>query len=136
MTFGTVTSTSAISLSFTESPSFIRPTASDDSSYPSPNTTYDGVLRVPAPLKSGFWTQPSSALRGGFRFLTIVSDSDAPVTISNVSCAISFMPHVDDLRAYTGYFQATDPVFHDPNFLTKSMFINPAFFGSASFNLT
>ncbi|KAF8060223.1 Six-hairpin glycosidase, partial [Lyophyllum atratum] len=119
LTFNTVTSTSAISLSFTESPSFIRPTASDDSSFPSPNTTYDGVLRVTAPLKAGFWTQPSSALRGGFRYLTIVSDSDAPVTISNVSCAISFMPHVADLRAYSGYFQATDPVFHDADFLTK-----------------
>ncbi|KAF5378587.1 hypothetical protein D9615_007106 [Tricholomella constricta] len=119
MNFEAVTSTSAISLSFTESPSFIRPTASDDSSFPSASTTYDGVLRVPAPLAEGFWIQPSSALRGGFRFLTIVSDSDAPVTISNVSCAISFMPHVTDLRAYSGYFQATDPVFHDPDFLTK-----------------
>ncbi|GLB45730.1 putative bacterial alpha-L-rhamnosidase 6 hairpin glycosidase domain [Lyophyllum shimeji] len=117
--FDSVTSTSAISLSFTESPSFIRPTASDDSSFPSANTTYDGVLRVPAPLTAGFWTQPSSTLRGGFRFLTIVSDSDAPVTISNVSCAISFMPHVDDLRAYSGYFHAIDPVFHDADFLTK-----------------
>jgi hypothetical protein len=121
MTFDAVTSTSAISLSFTESPSFIRPTASDDSSFPSANTTYDGILRVPAPLKAGFWTQPSSALRGGFRYLMIVSDSDAPVTISNVSCAISFMPHVDDLRAYSGYFHATDPVFHDADFLTKSI---------------
>ena len=29
------------------------------------------------------------------------------------------MPHVEDLRAYTGYFYAIDPVFHDKNFLTK-----------------
>ncbi|KAF9459381.1 Six-hairpin glycosidase [Collybia nuda] len=119
LNFNTITSTSAISLSFTESPSFIRPTASDDSSFPSENTTYDGVLRVPAPLKTGFWTQPASALRGGFRFLTIVSNANSPVTISNVSCAISFMPHVQDLRAYSGYFYAKDPVFHDEDFLTK-----------------
>lgn len=98
---------------------FIRPTASDDSSFPSASTTYDGVLAVPAPLKAGFWTQPVSALRGGFRYLTIVSNSDSSVTISNVSCAISFMPHVQDMRAYSGYFYAADPDFHDPDFLTK-----------------
>ncbi|KAG5340251.1 hypothetical protein C0989_002353 [Termitomyces sp. Mn162] len=111
----------SLSLSFTESPSFIRPTASDDSSFPDASTTYDGVLRVPAPLAPGFWIQPVSALRGGFRFLTIVlnADGDKEVTIANVSCAISFMPHVDDLRAYSGYFYATDPVFSDPSFLTK-----------------
>ncbi|KAF8209055.1 glycoside hydrolase family 78 protein [Mycena galopus ATCC 62051] len=119
LNFDSVAPTSSIALSFTESPSFIRPTASDDSSFPSANTTYDGVLAVPAPLETGYWVQPAFALRGGFRFLTLVSTAAAPVTISNVSCAISFMPHVDDLRAYTGYFTAPDPGFHDPNFLTK-----------------
>ncbi|KAJ6603318.1 glycoside hydrolase family 78 protein [Mycena vulgaris] len=79
----------------------------------------DFGVEVPAPLATGHWTQPSFSLRGGFRFLTIVSTSAAAVTISNVSCSISFMPHVDDLRAYTGYFSAPDPGFHDPNFLTK-----------------
>ncbi|KAG5637071.1 hypothetical protein H0H81_005838 [Sphagnurus paluster] len=29
------------------------------------------------------------------------------------------MPHVADLRAYSGYFYASDPVFHDADFLTK-----------------
>lgn len=98
---------------------FIRPTASDDSSYPSANTTYDGVLAVTAPLPSGHWTQPAAALRGGFRYLTVVSNADAAVTISNVSCAIAFMPHVDDLRDYAGYFFADDPVYTDKDFLTK-----------------
>ncbi|KAG6908504.1 hypothetical protein DXG01_004438 [Tephrocybe rancida] len=115
----TASSTSTISLSFTESPVFIRPLASDDSSFPSANTTYDGVLRVPTPLPLGHWTQPASALRGGFRFLTIVLASNDAVAFSNVSCAISFMPHVVDLRAYSGYFQASDPVFEDEDFLTK-----------------
>ncbi|KII85113.1 glycoside hydrolase family 78 protein [Plicaturopsis crispa FD-325 SS-3] len=118
-TFDAVSSTSAVSLSFTESPSFVRPYASDDSTYPEYTTTYDGVLNVPAPLSPGKWTQPAYALRGGFRYLTIVSTSDVSVTISNITCAISFMPHVDDLRAYTGYFYAADPNFPDKNFLTK-----------------
>jgi hypothetical protein len=121
LNFDSVEATSSIALSFTESPSFIRPTASDDSSFPDESTTYDTVLNVPAPLPTGLWTQPAFSLRGGFRFLTIVSTASQPITISNVSCSISFMPHVDDLRAYTGYFSAADPDFHDPNFLTKSM---------------
>ncbi|KAJ6484860.1 Six-hairpin glycosidase [Mycena sanguinolenta] len=115
-----VASTSSLALSFTESPMFIRPTASDDSSTPSASTTYDTVLPITAPLTTGLWTQPAFSLRGGFRFLTIVlTSAKGAVTLSNVSCAISFMPHVDDLRAYTGYFFATDPGFHDEDFLTK-----------------
>ena len=65
-------------------------------------------------------TQPAASLRGGFRYLTLVATADAPVTIANVSCAISFAPHVDDMRAYSGYFYAEDPVFHDKDFLTKA----------------
>ncbi|KAG6877286.1 hypothetical protein C0993_008843 [Termitomyces sp. T159_Od127] len=115
-------SAASLSLSFTESPSFIRPSASDDSSFPDASTTYDGILRVPGPLAPGHWTQPASSLRGGFRFLTITllaSDPDAQITLANISCAISFMPHVSDLRAYSGYFYAPDPGFADPDFLTK-----------------
>ncbi len=80
---------------------------------------YDGIFTIPAPLSKGHWTQPSYSLRGGFRYLTIASHSNTTLELSNVSCAISFMPHVDDLRAYTGYFYTSDPVFHDPHFLTK-----------------
>ncbi|KXN90379.1 hypothetical protein AN958_04248 [Leucoagaricus sp. SymC.cos] len=110
---------SGLALSFTESPMFIRPTASDDSSFPSANTTYDGILQVQKPLAPGLWQQPSATLRGGFRFLTLVSSSNSPLTLSNVTCLISFMPHFPDLRAYTGYFSAKHPTFHDEDFLTK-----------------
>jgi hypothetical protein len=122
MTFGNVSEDSSLALSFTESPMFISPLKSDDSTYPSPNMSYDGVLEVAAPLREGFWTQPSSRLRGGFRYLTLVSTSSGPVTVSNVTCAISFMPHVDDMRNYSGYFYASDPVSpvsQDRDFLTK-----------------
>ncbi|KAI8992817.1 Six-hairpin glycosidase [Trametes punicea] len=119
LNFGKVFSGSSIALSFTESPVFISPLTSDDSSYPSANMSYDGVLHVPAPLPTGIWTQPAAMLRGGYRFLTIVLTSDEPVAISNVSCAISFAPHFSNLRDYSGYFYASDPVFHDKDFLTK-----------------
>ncbi|RPD76861.1 Six-hairpin glycosidase [Lentinus tigrinus ALCF2SS1-7] len=119
LNFGEVTDSSSVALSFTESPMFISPVTSDDSTYPSANQSYDGVEHVLAPLSSGLWTQPAERLRGGYRYLTIVSTSDDPVTISNVSCAISFAPHISDLRDYSGYFYASDPAFHDKNFLTK-----------------
>ncbi|KAI0724800.1 Six-hairpin glycosidase [Fomitopsis betulina] len=119
LNFDVVSEGSAISLAFTESPLFISPFLSDDSSYPSANMSYDGVLHVPAPLSKGFWTQPTAQLRGGYRFLTIASTSSSAVSISNVSCEISFMPHVEDMRDYSGYFYSTDPQFVDENFLTR-----------------
>ncbi|KAH9837900.1 Six-hairpin glycosidase [Rhodofomes roseus] len=119
LNFDAVSSDSSISLSFTESPLFISPYNSDDSSYPSANMYYDGVLHVPAPLDAGFWTQPRAQLRGGYRFLTIASTSDNAVSISNVSCEISFMTHVEDMRNYSGYFYASDPNYVDQNFLTR-----------------
>ncbi|KAK0451160.1 Six-hairpin glycosidase [Desarmillaria tabescens] len=119
LNFDTVDNTSSVSLAFTESPIFVNSLASDDSSTSTPDMSYDGVFTIPAPLSKGYWTQPSYSLRGGFRYLTIMSHSETTLEISNVSCAISFMPHVEDLRAYTGYFYALDPVFHDSDFLTK-----------------
>ncbi len=109
---------SGLALSFAESPMFISPVTSDDSTNSSPNMSYDGILHVDT-LVPGFWTQPVSTLRGGFRFLTLVSTSDGSISISNISCAISFMPHVENLREYSGYFYAEDPIFHDQNLLTK-----------------
>ena len=112
----------ALSLSFTESPMFISPLTSDDSTYPSPNMSYDGVLDITGPITSGIWTQPKDRLRGGFRYLTIVSNTHNDVSISNVSTAISFMPHYESLRNYSGYFYAIDPVSDDENFLTKAWY--------------
>ena len=132
MNFDDASNASSIALSFTESPMFISPFTSDDSTYPAANQSFDGVLQVDAPLPHGFWTQPAATLRGGFRFLTLVSTSDEPVTLSNVSCAISFAPHIANLRDYSGYFYASDPVFHDRNFLTKVRFVTSCMNGGSS----
>ena len=113
---------SSFSLAFSESPLFVRPFASDDSTYPQENTTYDGVEPVSGPLTSGLWTQPSRWLRGGFRYLTIVSNSDDALTISNVTCAIEFSPNSENLRDYAGYFSTKDCGSEDEDFLTKSTF--------------
>ncbi|KAF9456654.1 glycoside hydrolase family 78 protein [Collybia nuda] len=110
---------SALSLSFTESSQFISPINSDDSCRSTPTLDGDGVQSLPSPLPAGTFTQTLGQQRGGFKYLTIVSNSDAPVTISNISLHTTWMPHWDDLRAYTGYFFAHDPGFHDTDFLTR-----------------
>ncbi|THG99300.1 hypothetical protein EW145_g7294 [Phellinidium pouzarii] len=110
---------SALSLTFSESPVYVSPLTSDDSSFPSSNASYDGVEPVSAPLPHGLWTQPAFRLRGGFRYFTILSASDDEVTISNITCTISFSPHIANMRDYAGYFSAEDPVSEDSNFLTK-----------------
>jgi hypothetical protein len=117
--FGSISQNIAMHISFSESPAYIRPLLSDDSNFPNPSTTYDGALAIPSPLSSGHWVQPAYSLRGGFRYLTLTTTGSGSVSLSNVSCAISFMPHVDDMRAYEGYFYAKDPVMNDPDFLTK-----------------
>lgn len=103
MTLNPSSPNATLSLAFTESPVFIGP-ISDDSAMSNANQSYDGALKLPSPLAKGSWTMPQEKLRGGFRYLTILSTSKSSVQVSNVSVAISFMPHWDDLRAYTGYF--------------------------------
>ncbi|KAI0790170.1 Six-hairpin glycosidase-like protein [Irpex lacteus] len=61
-----------LALSFTESPEFISPFASDDSTMSALNMTYDGILHLTSPLPRVLWTQPSPSLRGGYRYLTII----------------------------------------------------------------
>ncbi|KAJ7226756.1 glycoside hydrolase family 78 protein [Mycena pura] len=113
------TPSSQFSFSFTESPVFINPNRSDDSCRSVATEDSDGVQSFRAPLARGWLTQTIGQQRGGFRYLTIVSNSDDPLTISNISLAITFMPHWEDLQAYPGFFFAPDPGFHDVNFLTK-----------------
>ncbi|KAJ7754088.1 glycoside hydrolase family 78 protein [Mycena metata] len=119
MNIDNATSFSEFSFSFTESPEFINPNHSDDSCQAVATQNSDGVQSFRAPLATGPLTQTIGQQRGGFRFLTIVSNSADPLIISNISLAITFMPHWDDLRAYPGYFSAPDPGFHDMDFLTK-----------------
>ncbi|KAJ3569435.1 hypothetical protein NP233_g5042 [Leucocoprinus birnbaumii] len=110
---------SSLSLSFTESAEFINPTTSDSSCRAVASMDGDGIQLLPGPLQQGLFMQTIGEQRGGFRYLTIISNSDASVGISGVGVQNSFMPHWDSLTAYTGYFFANDPGFHDPDFLTK-----------------
>ncbi|KAF8198162.1 glycoside hydrolase family 78 protein [Mycena galopus ATCC 62051] len=119
LTINNASEFSQFSFSFTESPLFINPNRSDDSCHVDQSQDADGVQSFGAPLSTGVLTQTIGQQRGGFRYLAIVSNSADSLTISNITLAITFMPHWDDLRAYPGYFFAPDPGFHDVNFLTK-----------------
>ncbi|KAH7099674.1 Six-hairpin glycosidase [Auriculariales sp. MPI-PUGE-AT-0066] len=120
LNFDSVTTSSNVVLAFSESSVYVRPDASDDSTLPAASTRYDLVQNLNTPLQAGRWTQPIETLRGGFRYLTLTSTGADPITISNVSCTINFMPHIDDLRAYKGYFYARDPTdARDADFLNK-----------------
>ncbi|KAL1659380.1 Six-hairpin glycosidase-like protein [Schizophyllum commune] len=112
-------SDASLALTFTESPLFVNPLLSDDSSISAPNMSVDGALSVSGPLEKVLWTQPVASQRGGFRYLTISLTAGESVALSNVSCAITFMPHVEDLRDYSGYFYAPDPEGEDEDLLTK-----------------
>ncbi|CAK5267424.1 unnamed protein product [Mycena citricolor] len=119
LTINNATAQSQFSLSFTESAEFISPLKLDDSCQPARLQNWDRIQTFHVPRATGLLTQTVGQQRGGFRFLTIVSASADPLTISNISLAITFMPHWDDLRAYPGYFFAPDPGFHDIDCLTK-----------------
>ncbi|KAJ7754097.1 glycoside hydrolase family 78 protein [Mycena metata] len=119
VTINEATPSSQFSFSFTESPQFINPKLSDDSCTVVSTQNWDGVQSFNAPLATGLLTQTIGQQRGGFRYLTVVSNSADALTISNITLAITFMPHWDDLTAYPGYFYASDPGFHDTDFLTK-----------------
>ncbi|KIJ42129.1 glycoside hydrolase family 78 protein [Sphaerobolus stellatus SS14] len=105
LTLGPNSPNASLSLAFTESPLFIGP-ISDDSVVPTASNSYDGALALPSPLPTGTWTMPPERQRGGFRYLTISSTSQEAVIVGNISAMITFMPHWEDLRAYTGYFYA------------------------------
>ncbi|KAG6897894.1 hypothetical protein C0992_009378 [Termitomyces sp. T32_za158] len=119
LTVNRATPQSSLSLSFTESSEFISAFHSDDSCRTVPTMDSDGTQTLSFPLSPGTIIQTIGEQRGGFKYLTIVSNDDGAVTISNVSLHTTWMPHWDDLRAYNGYFFAHDPVSQDSDFLTK-----------------
>ena len=107
------TADSRLSLSFTESTQFISPNNSDDSCRSISSMDGDGVQSLPVPLSQGQFQQTIGQQRGGFRFLTIVSNSEAPVSISNVGVHNTFMPHWQPTQVTSSH---EIPIFTIPTF--------------------
>ncbi|MFF7154624.1 hypothetical protein [Streptomyces sp. NPDC008139] len=51
---------------------------------------------------------PTSQLRGGFRYLTVVNETSGSVDLTDVSVRITFAPNAADLSAYPNYFYCDD----------------------------
>ncbi|KAL1594628.1 hypothetical protein SLS60_010389 [Paraconiothyrium brasiliense] len=100
----TSTSTPQLSLAFAESPSFVRAISDDTGSIATQD--YDKALSVSVPEGSTWYRVPEERFRGGFRFLTIVAQSQ--VTVTNITCEIGFATETRDLRKYAGYFYTPD----------------------------
>lgn len=69
----------------------------------------DGAIYAPATPGSS-WTMPAASLRGGFRYLTLFTDSAGTIDVDHVSLAISFAPDMANLRDYDNYFHSSDPL--------------------------
>lgn len=95
-----------LSLAFAESPAHVGP-ISDDATGSIASQDWDRELNVTVDAGDAvIYTMPQESFRGGFRFMTVVAK--APVTISNITCAIGFSPSQADLRDYSGYFSAPE----------------------------
>jgi hypothetical protein len=71
----------------------------------------DGALYVNiTTTEESKYTMPDPKLRGGFRYLTLFSEtlSDVFINILNITVEIAFQPAWPNLRAYQGYFSCSD----------------------------
>ncbi|MCU1529359.1 MAG: hypothetical protein JWP75_3122 [Frondihabitans sp.] len=94
-----------LGVAFTESSQYIGET-SDSSNGGSGS---DGALTA-AVTPGGPWTTPQASLRGGFRYLTLFSQTVGPISLGDVSVNISFDPTASNLRNYANYFYSSDPL--------------------------
>ncbi|KAK9792147.1 putative Alpha-L-rhamnosidase six-hairpin glycosidase domain-containing protein [Seiridium cardinale] len=103
----TIDGTGQLGLAWSEAKNYIG----QQSDYSNGQAIPDGYLAANLTSNgSGSYEVPLVKLRGGFRYLTLflLTDSDACITISNVSVEISFQPTWPNLKAYQGYFYSSD----------------------------
>ena len=71
----------------------------------------DLALLVPVTTSGkGTYTMPLDKLRGGFRYLTVFTETEGDIQlhISSVELDIAYQPTWPDLRAYRSYFHSSD----------------------------
>jgi hypothetical protein len=94
-----------LGLAFTESSQYVGTTSDASNGGGGP----DGALHADV-TPGAAWTMPAASLRGGFRYLTLFSESAGTIAVDRVSLAISFAPSMTDLRAYANHFHSSDPL--------------------------
>ncbi|KAF3020754.1 hypothetical protein E8E15_003767 [Penicillium rubens] len=92
-----------LGVTFSESSLYINNQASDATA----DAGLDAPLWFNVGKGAGQYTPEDKYLRGGFRYLTIVSNTTATVSLKSLHMKFTAAPD-QDLRAYTGYFHSDD----------------------------
>jgi len=62
------------------------------------------------PSQAGVYTAPRDKERGGFRYLSLVTNTSSSIEVTDVTVHFTPLPHYaeDQMRDYTGYFHCND----------------------------
>jgi hypothetical protein len=104
VTVGSVSSSDAfIGLTYSESSLWINGQASDATA----DAGLDEVLWLPVGQGPGTYSVDRDHERGGFRYLSLISNTSATIEVTSISTNFTAAP-VQDLQAYSGYFHSND----------------------------
>ena len=115
--FGTVTGTPSVTFYWSESSLYIQ-NGDDSKGSKGPAGTDGGLNSGPLTTNSN-WTASGGDLRGGFRYLRVVINTNednsnfnnpdtTTVSITGVTLHFTAAPHIKDLRAYKSHFMSSD----------------------------
>ncbi|KAL1849846.1 hypothetical protein Daus18300_013159 [Diaporthe australafricana] len=105
VTVGSSSSPDAVlALTFTESSLWINGKASDGTA----DAGLDTPLYLSVGAGPGTYTVDDQYERGGFRYLSVVSNSSGSIEVESVVVDYRAAPAMEDLTSYTGYFHSND----------------------------
>ena len=96
-------SAAAIALSYTESNEWISGDSSDGT-----QNGVDELLWLSVGQGPGTYTVDDSHERGGFRYLSLISNTSDTIEVTGVSVNFTAAPSQQDLQDYAGYFHSND----------------------------
>ena len=92
-----------VGVTFTESSLWISSEACDATAY----AGFDSPLWFPVGQGPGKYTAEKKHIRGAFRYMTVVTNTTASVSVRSVRVNYTAAP-MQDLKAYNGYFHSND----------------------------
>jgi hypothetical protein len=98
-------SNAALALAYTESSEWISGNSSDGT-----QNGVDQLIYLPVGQGPGTYTVDKDHERGGFRYLSLISNTSDTIDVSSVSVNFTSAPAQQDLQAYAGYFHSNDEV--------------------------
>jgi Bacterial alpha-L-rhamnosidase 6 hairpin glycosidase domain len=95
----------ALAIAYTESSEWISGYSSDGT-----QNGVDQLIYLPVGQGPGTYTVDKDHERGGFRYLSLISNTSDTINVSSVSVNFTAAPAQQDLQAYAGYFHSNDEV--------------------------